>query len=132
MRYNILTFWNKFGKNCRAFLTSRIKGSLYLLAKNLLIPRPTRKNIQYAQYMQNVVFSFEKRLQLSETLLVRFPLLNKKMPSATFHTDSIGEMLLPLNAISKALNCPFSTKEDFFRKLANTSITFFICCFPSY
>ena len=40
MRYNVLKFCGKFGKNCRVFLTSRMKGSLLTLAKDLLIPFP--------------------------------------------------------------------------------------------
>ena len=59
MRYNVLKFWDKFGKNCMAFLTSGMKGSLHPLAKNLLTPLPL-SNVQYVQYAQNVVFSFEK------------------------------------------------------------------------
>ena len=62
--------------------------------------------------------------QLSGTLLVRFPPPNKNMPPAKFHTAPIGEILLPLNAILKALNCPFAPKEEFLGKLINISITF--------
>ena len=60
MRYKVLKFWDKFGKNCRVLLTGGMKGSFHPLVKNLLISLPTRKNVQYVQYAQNVVFSFEK------------------------------------------------------------------------
>ena len=60
MRYKVLKIWNKFGKNCKVFLTGGMKGSFPPLAENLLIPLPTRKNVQYVQYAKNVVFSFEK------------------------------------------------------------------------
>ena len=36
----------------------------------------------------------------------------------------MGRSPLPCNAILKTLNCPFTPKEDFLWKLANTSITF--------
>ena len=61
---------------------------------------------------------------MSEALLVRFPPLNKNIPPAKFHIVSIGEMLLPLNAILEALNCSFAPKEDFSGKLTNISINF--------
>ena len=34
MRYKVLKFWDKFGKNCKVFLTGGMKGSFHPLTKN--------------------------------------------------------------------------------------------------
>ena len=44
MKYRVLKFWKKLGKNCRVFLTSAMEGSLHPTTKILLITLPTRKN----------------------------------------------------------------------------------------
>ena len=43
MRYKDLRFWDKLGKNCRFFFTSKMNKSLHPLAKKLLISLPPRK-----------------------------------------------------------------------------------------
>ena len=73
----------------------------------------------YVQYLQNVVFSFEKSSN------------GHKKPPAKFPIAPTGEIPLPLNAISKTLNFPFAQKEDFLRKLTNISITFIYLLFSS-
>ena len=57
----------------------------------------------YVQYVQNVVFNFEK-------------CLNGQKHCLSFPIAITGEMPLPLNAISKTLNCQFAPKENFFWK----------------
>ena len=114
MRYNVLKFSDKFGKNCRVFLTSKMKGSLHTLAKNVLIPlSPPGQNVQYVQYAQNVVFSFEKGSNCQKDSLSGSHYPTKIYPQQNF-------TLLQLQRCSYPL-MPF---ENFLGKLINSSIIF--------
>ena len=56
------------------------------------------------QYLQNLVFNFEKRCKCSKSLLVRLPLFNEKIPPAKFPIPLLrGFSCLLLNTIWKTL-----------------------------
>ena len=52
-----------------------------------------------AQYLQNVVFRFEKSLEGSKSLLLRFPPPDKKIPPAKFFP--LGDLPYPLMLFGK-------------------------------
>ena len=125
MNYEIQSFkiLDKFGKNCRVFLTGAMKGSFHPLAKNLLIPLPTGKMFNMFN-MQRMLFLALKKVPIFRNTACRTRATQQKMPPAKCPIAPIGEMPLPLNTISKTLNCPFVSKEDFLGKLTNISIIF--------
>ena len=123
MRYKVLKFWDKFGKNCRVFLTGRMKGSFHPLAKNLLIPLPTRKKFNMFN-IHRMLFLVLKKVPIFRDTACQTPTTQQKIPPAKCPIAPIGKMPLTLNTISKTLNCPFASKEDFMGKLTNINITF--------
>ena len=120
-------FWN-FGTNLAKiagfFLTSGMKASLHTLAKNLLIPFPPPGKMFNMFNMHRMLLLALKMVSIVRNTPCQIPTIQQKHVPSKFHIAPIREMLLPLNAILKALNCPFASKDDFLGKLINISTTF--------
>ena len=79
------------------------------------------------QYVQNVVFSFEKSSNGQNHSLSDSDHPTKKFTPQNLPLPQMGRSPLSRNAI---LNCRFTPNKDFLEKLANISITFVYLLFP--
>ena len=118
MRYNVLKFWDKFGKNYRVFLTSGIKKTLHTLDNNFPISLPPPVKMFN---MHKMLFLAFKKGPIFRNTSYQIPLNQQK-----YATNKISHCSnwKDAPAILKALNCPLAPKEDFLGKLTNIIVTF--------
>ena len=96
MRYNVLKFWDKFGKNCRVFLTSGMKGSLHTLAKNLLIPLPPTGKMFNMFNMHRMLFLALKKVPVVRNTLYQIPTTQQEYaPSKISHSSNWRDASTP-------------------------------------
>ena len=120
MRHSFGKIGTNLAKTAGFSLLVRWKGASTHKPKICSFPSPPRKMFS--------MFNIHRRLFLA---LKKVPIVrntpchipNKKIPPAKFLIAPFGEMPLPLNAISKALNCLFALSDRFLGKPTN-SITF--------
>ena len=89
MRYNVLKFWDKFGKNPRVFLTSGMKRSLHTLAKKLLIPLPPPGKMFNMFNTHRMLSLALKMVPIVRNTLYQIPTIQQKyVPSKISHCSN--------------------------------------------
>ena len=116
MRYNVLKFWDKFGKNCRVFLTSGMKRSLHTLAKNLLILFPAPGKMFNMFNMHIMLFLALKKVPIVRNTPCQIPNTQQKYaPSKISHCFNWRDAPTPYCHF-KSFELPTCTKRGFFGK----------------
>ena len=88
MRYKVLKSWDKFGKNCRVFLTGAMKGGFHPLAKNLLITLLTGKMFNMFN-MHRMLFLALKKVPIARNTPYQIPTTQQKyVPSKISHCSN--------------------------------------------